>query len=167
MLNFSQRLESFLKEKGISQSEAARRCDLKQQTISYILKNNLTSSKLAPKIAEGLNIRLDWLVHGEGVSDERNIIEIPLISNYKMLKSFVTKNDVNFDSFVYMDKYIGLKSFAYLYRSNVIIVCYDPKIKDIGFEYLNFIEEEPLITNEKKREDCFVVLERRIRHEDF
>ncbi|HJO93558.1 MAG TPA: helix-turn-helix transcriptional regulator [Victivallales bacterium] len=156
-----------MKEKGISQSEVARLCNLKQQTISYIIKNNLPNSKLAPQIAEGLKIRLEWLLYGEGSSKESIFSEIPLVNNYKGLKDFLYDKTFNETSSVLINKYIGLKAFAFLYRSNFIIICYDINVKDFGFEYLSFFDKKPLITNEYKKDDSFVVFERRTRHEDF
>lgn len=64
--NLSDRLTYALETLGLSQSELARRIDVKPQVVQYLCSNNANKSKFTYLIAEALDINATWLATGEG-----------------------------------------------------------------------------------------------------
>lgn len=67
MEGFIERLEETLKEKGISIRKFTSDLQIREGNIYYWKKNgNLPQSDVGLKIAEYLNVSLNWLITGEG-----------------------------------------------------------------------------------------------------
>lgn len=166
-MSFSNRLKQYLEDHGISQAKAAKKCGIAQQSLNYILNNNLTSSKLAPKIAETLAINPDWLIYGHGKPEITFIQEIPIIHSPYMLKKFLSGNlPENTLEHTVSDTFLGNKAFAYLIESKKIILCYDNNQSTCSENYLTLSENEVNISSEKK-EFSFPIFEWRERYEAF
>ncbi len=166
MTTFAQRLRLALERKGISQAEAARQAHISQQSINYIINNNLKSSKLAPKIASVLNINPEWLIYGTGKFQETKIYELPLIHSLYLLNKFLKQSvDEEQMEYIVTDKYLGDSSFAYLLTpKKLAICCGDGSIA--SREYLTIANDTICITCDKQQQS-FAIFEWRIRHVDF
>lgn|SRR5262245_39706317 len=166
MKTFAERLKLALEKKRMSQTEAARRCKITQQTINYIINNNLKSSKLAPNIAAALGINPEWLMYGTGRFEEMQIFEIPILSSpYELLK-FIN-SDIDLDSIKHtvIDADLGFEAFAYLLNPSEIIICSNLH-KRSGCKYLTLRDNIVQVTN-KKKNFSFAIFEWRIRHETY
>lgn len=60
------RLGAYLDRIGMSQAELGRRAGVKQQTISYLISSDATSSAYAVRIASALGVNPAWLQDGVG-----------------------------------------------------------------------------------------------------
>jgi len=124
MSTLAARLSFILEKKSLSQSEAARLIGISQQSLSYIINKNLTSSKIAPQIAEALDINPEWLICGTGKPEIASVYELPIIHSPYMLEKFLD-GDLKLDSveFTVIDKYLGNGAFAYLTEPTEMVVC--------------------------------------------
>lgn len=167
MLTFAERLKKALDKKKISQAEAARRCGISQQSINYIISNNVSSSKLGPAIASALKINPEWLIYGTGSFEEAKIYQVPLIHSLYMLNKFL-KNELGKNSYdcVIIDTYIGNSAFAYLVAPKEIVVCSTEKSPSIGAQYLT-IKNSAIIITDNKEELSFSIFEWRKRYVNF
>ncbi len=165
-MTFSNRLKKILESKGMSQAEAARQCNIAQQSMNYILNSNLKSSKLAPTIADALNINIDWLLTGEGRPETINTIEIPIIHSPYMLKKFLN-GALTLDTLEYtiVDKFLGTHAFAYLITSKEMIICSEKPIDNSDF--LIILDDEVIISDENTENTSFFIFEKRVRTYDF
>lgn len=167
MNTFAERLKIAIKKRGISQAEAARLCGIAQQSLNYMISNNLVSSKLAPKIASALGISPEWLILGYGKFEESKIYELPIIHSVYMLKKFLKKEiDENSISYTVINICLGDSSFAYLLEAQKIAICATEIIDTKKIEYLNFVDSTVTVTNEKG-ELSFPIFEWRYRNVDF
>lgn len=68
-LIFGQRLEQYLKERGVTQDELAIQTGLSRQTINNIIngKSSATSEFLNKMAESYLDLNLNWLITGKGV----------------------------------------------------------------------------------------------------
>ena len=62
----STRLTFALAEKGVTQTELARKIGIKKQTIQYLCASGTNRSKFSYDIAHALDINVDWLITGTG-----------------------------------------------------------------------------------------------------
>lgn len=168
MKTFAERLKMALNKRNISQAEAARRCGVSQQSINYIISNNLLSSKLAPQIASRLSINPEWLISGKGRFEEMKIYELPILHSAYMLKKFLQKEiDENTLQHTLSDEFLGNNAFAYLINPRKMALCYEnTKVKESSQEYLTIKNDTILITNTKSK-ISFPIFEWRSRHVDF
>ena len=166
-MSFSKRLKQVIENKNISQAEAARLCGIAQQSMNYILKNDLKSSKLAPQIADALNINPEWLIYGEGRPDMIVANEIPIIHSPYMLKKYIA-DALPQDSLelTIVDKFLGNKAFAYLIKPTKMAICADSNDEIQPSEYLTLKDNE-IIISAKPAKISFPIFEWRERYEDF
>lgn len=123
MKNLSERLQYALFHKKITQTEAAKRCGISQQSINYIIKNNIERSKLAHQIAAGLNVNPEWLINGIGSMESVGIFKAPLIYNYDYLQAFLKKIPIAGIEFVHVDVLYGDNVFAYKVDEQSVAIC--------------------------------------------
>jgi transcriptional regulator with XRE-family HTH domain len=167
MNTFAERLKFAISKRGISQAEAARNAGMSQQSINYIINNNLHSSKLAPQLAAGLDISTEWLIYGTGKFEESKVYELPILkSPYEVLK-FINKDIINENglSYTVIDTDLGDNAFAYLLEPNKIAIC-STLDKFNSLQYLTLTTCSATITKEKG-ELSFTIFEWRQRHVDF
>lgn len=98
--NLSKRLKYALNTLDISQTELARRIDVKPQVIQYLCAGNSQKSKFTLEIAEALNIDFHWLATGRGLAPEgkANTLSphhIPLLSFVQIREWFVYEKPKN------------------------------------------------------------------------
>ena len=170
MKTFAERLKVAIAKKGLSQTEAARLCGIAQQSLNYIITNNLNSSKLAPQIASSLSINPEWLILGRGKLEENKIYELPIIHSPYMLRKFI-KNELDQNSLDYtvINLNLGSPAFAYLLETRKMIICttgialntHSQKI-----EYLNIEELTASVTGTKGKLS-FPIFEWRIRSVNY
>lgn len=169
MNTFAERLKIAIAKRGISQTEAARLCGIAQQSLNYIIANNLNSSKLAPQIASSLGINPEWLILGHGKFEENKIYELPIIHSPYMLKKFVQKElDANSLDCITINIDLGDLAFAYILETRKMIIC-STEIKNTQnqkIEYLS-IEELTASITDKKGKLSFPIFEWRIRNVDY
>jgi transcriptional regulator with XRE-family HTH domain len=169
MNTFAERLKLALIKRGISQAEAARACGIAQQSLNYIIANNLKSSKLAPHIAASLTINPEWLILGHGRFEEDRIYELPIIHSAYMLKKFL-KNELDKNSLEYtvINIDLGGMAFAYLLENKKMVICSIETMyaQSQITEYLNI---EGMIASVKniKGAFSFPIFEWRTRSVDF
>lgn len=167
MNTFAERLKVAIGKRGISQAEAARLCGIAQQSLNYIISNNLNSSKLAPQIASALGINPEWLILGHGRFEEIKIFELPIIHSLYMLKRFLNNQlDENSTNYTVINNYLGDSAFAYLFAAEKIAICSNEKIDTRKTEYLSFVDSAVSVT-EEKLDLSFPIFEWRIRNVDF
>ncbi len=156
-----------LEKRGLSQAEAARRCGISQQSINYIITNNLNSSKLAPQLAEALEINPDWLIYGQGRFEEAKIYALPIIHSAYMLKKYLHGElDENVPDYTVINRYLGDQAFAYLWEPNHLAICYGGDHSAESAQYLTLTNSQ-LVLTDKPQGQSFAVFEWRKRHEDF
>lgn len=169
MNTFAERLKLAITKKGISQAEAARACGIAQQSLNYIIANNLKSSKLAPQIAASLKINPEWLILGHGRFEENRIYELPIIHSVYMLKKYI-KNELDKNSLEYtvINVDLGNMAFAYLLENKKMVICSNENFytQNEATEYLNITEMVASITNTKGI-FSFPIFEWRTRSVDF
>lgn len=118
--NLSSRLKFALKILNISQTELARRINVKPQVIQYLCASQSQKSKFAFEIAEALNIDFAWLATGKGIAPEKSELvknenSIPLLSfeQIKEWKLAGKKMDLSkINSWISMDEEVNSNSFA-------------------------------------------------------
>ena len=168
MTTFAERLKKALDKLNISQAEAARRCGVTQQSINYIISNNLKASKLAVKIAASLDINPNWLIYGEGNFVETKYYEIPVFDNvYDLLK--YSNNDLDKATWrhVVIDIYLGDLAFAFLVDSQKLAICCQKEYNDQPIEFLCIIGAEIQICKEPCDSLSFSIIEWRSRRANF
>ncbi|MCE3237832.1 MAG: hypothetical protein K0R24_813 [Gammaproteobacteria bacterium] len=170
MNTLAERLKIAINKRGMSQAEAARLCGISQQSINYIIANNLSSSKLAPQIALALNINPEWLILGRGKFEETKVYELPIIHSLYMLKKFI-KNELDEQSLEYtvINVYLGNRAFAYLLEARKMAICSDESINNTQnekSEYLS-IEESGVSITKENGIVSFPIFEWRIRSVDY
>lgn len=83
--NLSERLKFALKILGVSQTELAKKIDVKPQVIQYLCAASSQKSKFIFDIAKALNIDALWLATGRGIapsghSSQQNEKKIPILT---------------------------------------------------------------------------------------
>jgi transcriptional regulator with XRE-family HTH domain len=120
----SSRLRKALIDLGISQKEAATRCNLPEQTISNILTKNMDETKTAGRIAKGLGISLDWLVYGTGNPLSHAVKWLPILDNYYSLGLYLTQGVVKENTtYVATERDYGEKAFAWALPNGSLAIC--------------------------------------------
>jgi SOS-response transcriptional repressor LexA len=131
----SKRLTYALKKTAITQTELARRVNVKKQAIQYLCSSNTNKSKFAYDIAHSLNIDVDWLITGKGelslIDSKENkflseqkvspILEWNQITNWldtKIKKESISDWTVNHEKF-------NEKSFALKLKDNSMFPKFD------------------------------------------
>jgi transcriptional regulator with XRE-family HTH domain len=169
MNTFAERLKLAITKRGISQAEAARVCGIAQQSLNYIIANNLKSSKLAPQIATSLKINPEWLILGHGRFEENRIYELPIIHSAYMLKKHI-KNELDENSLEYtvINIDLGNMAFAYLLENKKMVICSTEIIDSQNqvTEYLN-IENMTASVKNIKGIFSFPIFEWRTRSVEF
>lgn len=168
MKTFAERLKIAIEKIGISQTEAARRCGISQQSINYMILNNLKQSKLAANIAASLNINPDWLIYGEGRFKETKYYEVPIIdSAYKILKYIHNDLDKDTCPSIVIDIYLGNIAFAYLFEPNKLAICCEKEYNFEPMEYLCIAGTAVKIEKQSTLDLAFSIIEWRIRSVGF
>lgn len=168
MNTFAERLKMAIEKMGISQAEAARRSGISQQSINYIISNNLKQSKLAVKIASSLDINPDWLIYGEGKFKETKYYEIPIFDNaYKILKYI--NHDIDTDSLpsLIVDLYLGNLAFAYLASPTKLAICCEKEYNSSPLDYLCILGTSAEINKKPITDLAFSIIEWRSRCANF
>lgn len=167
MNTFGERLQTAIEKRGLSQAQAARQCGIAQQSINYIIKSKLKSSKLATQIAASLNINPEWLIFGHGKFEETRVYELPIIHSFYMLKKFL-KGDLSNNEMDHTltDTHLGDMAFAYLLEPKKLLICSDCASTTQANEYLSIKDTGVAITRTKTALS-FPIFEWRTRHVDF
>lgn len=143
-------------------------CGIAQQSLNYIVTNNLTSSKLAPQIAAALEINPEWLILGQGKFEESKIYELPIIHSPYMLKKYL-KNEIddNAMEFTVINTNLGNAAFAYLIETTKLAICSADKQFNLDAkQYLAVRDSGAVICNDKS-DNSYPIFEWRIRDVDF
>lgn len=120
----SSRLRKALIDLGMSQKEAATRCNLPEQTISNILTKNMDETKTAGRIAKGLGISLDWLVYGTGNPQGYIVKWLPVLDNYYSLGLYLTQGTVKENAiYIATERDYGEKAFAWALPNGSLAIC--------------------------------------------
>lgn len=167
MVTFAERLKLILDQKGLSQAEAARLIGVTQQSINYIINNNLATSKMAPKFAESLHVNPEWLIFGKGTPESTAIYEIPIIHSAHMLEKFLANELKEVNAVTTTDRYLGTHAFAYLLQPTELIICAEQGFNSSLVEYLCLDAKEIYIAKEPESKACYPIFEWRKRYEKF
>jgi transcriptional regulator with XRE-family HTH domain len=164
MKTFAERLKIAIEKLKISQAEAARRCGISQQSINYIISNDLKQSKLAVNIASGLQVNPDWLIYGEGKFQEVKLYEIPVFRTaYEVLKYLHHDLDDNKTNYITIDIYIGDIAFGYLVEANMLAICCNKEYNNQPLEYLCIFGTNVEISKNPVTDLAFGIIEWRTR----
>lgn len=124
MDTLSSRLRKALTDMGISQKEAATRCNLPEQTISNIITKNMDETKTAGRIAKGLGLSLDWLVYGTGNPSGHAVKWLPIVDNYYSLGLYLTQGAVKENTtYIATERDYGKKAFAWTLPNGSLAIC--------------------------------------------
>ncbi|RLV58100.1 XRE family transcriptional regulator [Parashewanella curva] len=122
--NLGERLEQALFELDVSQAQLAKRSGISQQSISYIIRNKISDSKLAPKLASALGVSPTWLILGIGNLTEGYAREIPVINSYFILQKFLRDGRLHgFVNLIFTEIYLGKQAFAYQTELKQVAIC--------------------------------------------
>lgn len=161
MKTLGSRLKKILKDKNLTQKEAAEIVGISAQALNYIITNDLKTSKLAPKIAIKLGIHSDWLLYGKGRPMEPVFFEVPIINNAFTLEKFIyNKEELDeISEFTVIDCDLGTKAFAYLLNKRELVFCYCPKTdsKSGLFLCVNFLDNVVELKEEASGDNSFAV----------
>lgn len=165
MDTFATRLQQTLTKKGLSQRQFSELCGISQQSLSYILTNNLNKSKLAPQLATALDIDYRWLADGIGSPDPLQFTVLPLLQSPRQLKQFIQGNlNKETTEKTLISENLTDKAFAYLLDLKKMVICTQNAKKT--HEYLSLIDANICVTKDE-HEHSFPIYEWRIRHEEF
>lgn len=171
MKTLAERLKYALYKLDINQVEAANTSGISQQSINYIIRNNLTESRLSSRIAEGLKLNPEWLIYGRGEMISPKIYKIPLITDYLSLQLYLNDRDIDKEAdFLLTNRQLGCKPFAVKNERNKILICTKENEKDENSlikDYLFFNEADmKIITKEESvnfnKRNVFNIVELRI-----
>jgi SOS-response transcriptional repressor LexA len=125
-------------EKGITQAELARKVGTKQQTISYLIRDesNTQSSRYTTKIANVLGVNPLWLQTGEGephapllsltqVNLFKDTCQIPIISCQDILK-FLSDEPFGTKGYLMSGTNTPAKKFAFEIEDNSMSPAFAP-----------------------------------------
>lgn len=160
-MTLASRLKKILKDKNLTQKEAADIIGISAQSLNYIITNDLKTSKLAPKIAIKLGINSDWLLFGKGRPMEPTFYEVPIFNNSFCLEEYLHNNSLpdSKTEFTVIDKDLGPKSFAFLRSKKELIFCYpmDAIVSTSLYLCINFIDNIVEISEEKKEANAYPI----------
>jgi len=124
METLAERLKYVLYKLDLNQVEAARLIGISQQSINYILRNNLNTSRLSVRIAEGLQINPEWLLTGKGEWQPEKINKIPIINDNLILQLYFRDNSLTKDTkYILSNRDLGKKPFAVQIEDNKLCIC--------------------------------------------
>lgn len=83
--NLSERLLHALRVLGVTQTELARRINVKQQAIQYLCSSKAKKSGFTYEIADALNISSIWLGSGVGSMIREEKVEVKLAQNQRCI----------------------------------------------------------------------------------
>lgn len=143
--NLSERLKFTLKVLGITQTELAKKINVKPQIIQYLCTGNAEKSKFTFDIAEALKIDVIWLATGKGTAPSNVMVlgktekTIPIftfeqikkreihgkgIEQHEISNYISIKEDINANAFAFI---LNDKSMAPRFDLNTTIII-DPTI---------------------------------------
>lgn len=98
-MNLGGRLKKRRLETGLSQSEIAEKIGIQQGTIGLIERRDQKSTEHAPKIAEILGVRLEWLLTGEepmtaSIIPTQNIVAVDIGDDKSNTHNNILRYDV-------------------------------------------------------------------------
>ncbi|MBA3660218.1 MAG: helix-turn-helix transcriptional regulator [Gammaproteobacteria bacterium] len=101
--SLSLRLKYALNVLGFSQTELARRINVKPQVIQYLCSSCSQKSRFTLEIAESLNIDFTWLATGRGILPKKLELlnvknSIPLLSFPQIREWVVDGNEINYSN---------------------------------------------------------------------
>lgn len=99
------RVQEAREHRGLNQSQLAEIVGIQPQNINKLEKDDAKSSKYAPKIAEALNYRLNWLLTGEGERFSPNLSTSEKLA--KLEKLAKTLDDDELDMFIKIFEGLG------------------------------------------------------------
>lgn len=124
MNTLAKRLKYALYSLSLNQAEAAKKSGISQQSINYIIRNNLTESRLSSKIADGLRLNPEWLIYGRGEMISPNIYKIPIITDYLSLQLYFNNREIDKNAGILLThRFIGVKPFAVKTEKNKLCIC--------------------------------------------
>ncbi|MBM7073259.1 helix-turn-helix transcriptional regulator [Shewanella sp. 202IG2-18] len=122
--NLGERLERAIFESQLTQSQLAEKAGVTQQSISYIIKNKLKESKLAPKLAYALGVDPSWLILGVGTFSKSSGYEIPIINCFVQLQKLLRDQQTTFIApTLFTEDYLGKLAFAYQTELRQVAIC--------------------------------------------
>ena len=122
--SLGERLERAIFESQLTQSQLAEKAGVTQQSISYIIKNNLKESKLAPKLADALGVDPSWLILGVGTLSKSSAYEIPIINCFVQLQKLLRDQQTTFTApILFTENYLGKLAFAYQTELRQVAIC--------------------------------------------
>lgn len=175
LINLSKRLKYTLEVLKISQTELARRIDVKPQVIQYLCAGNSEKSKFTLEIAEALNVDFHWLATGKGAPPEYAIApknKIPLLDFIQIREWYIygkAKNETAIETYVPYEAALHNQYFAVMMNDRAMaprfdlntIIIIDPLIQttdDISPAYVlvylaeeDFIVFRQIVNRENKR----------------
>lgn len=161
VMTLSNRLKILLKNKGLTQKDAAAIIGISPQSLNYIITNEITESKLSSKIAAALNVNPRWLIYGEGRTEEITGYEIPIINNLFTLEAYVKHASLQEEMTTYtlLDQDIGEKAFAYRVNKKILAICYPYRTTLSSSKYLlvDFTKNTVEICENSSGDDFFVI----------
>ena len=165
MDTFADRLQHILSQKGLSQRQLSDLCGISQQSLSYIITNNLNKSKLAPQLATALKIDYRWLADGIGTPDLLSFTVLHILQSARQLKQFIQGTlDADSTEKTLTNENLPENAFAYLLDLNKMVIC-NPAI-DHTREFISLVDSSVQVTKEPHA-FSFPIVEWRIRHEEF
>ncbi|RLV60406.1 XRE family transcriptional regulator [Parashewanella curva] len=119
-----ERLERALIELQVSQTELAKRSGVTKQAINYIINQKLTESKLAPKLANALNINPNWLMLGIGQLECKISREVPILNSFVALQKYLKDGIFIWGSpSILTEKNLGKLAFAFQTELKKVALC--------------------------------------------
>ena len=161
-----ERLERALIEVQMTQRQLAHKAGVTQQAISYIIKNKVDESKLAPKLAEAMSINPSWLILGIGQLNKESGTELPIINSCVSLQKFLRDGNKPYGvPTVLTEANFGSSAFAYQTELHKLAIC---TIND-DYNATDFllVESNRLEVVEQPMTNAYPIYEWRIRSVEF
>ncbi|MGV3278682.1 hypothetical protein ACFX5K_03435 [Rickettsiales bacterium LUAb2] len=161
---FANRLELTITQKKLTFNDLEKISGIKKQSIQYILKNNLTKSRLSLQLALALNVSHAWLV--DGVEDQSFIVtnEVLVFTNISLLISYLTNDiippkpikSITHNKYLYDDSFVFHAS-----NNNTFYYCSkNKKLKSSEYLCLDLASNTYVATKEPKNiKFCFPIIE--------
>lgn len=124
MKTLAERLKYMLYKLDLNQADAAKKVGISQQSFNYLIRNNVSESKLSSKIADKLQVNPEWLIYGRGEMLPSPIYSIPIIKDYLTLMLYLNDREVGIDiKKILSASYISEKPFSVNVENNKIAIC--------------------------------------------
>ena len=164
--NLGERLERAMFELKITQAQLAKKAGVTQQAISYIIKNKLTESKMAPKLAEAMGINPNWLLLGIGELTKNFGYEVPIINSFFVLQKFFRDGyRVHDEPFLITEINIGQQAFAFQTGINEVTIC--SRANTFNAKQFLLIEATRTEIVDEITENAYPIFERRMRSVEY